>query len=131
MKKVLLSILAIIYFANISGASLQLHYCMGKLVSIGMIPESRKQCSHCGMAKSASDAKHCCKDEAKKVSADKDTKATLASVQYLKSPAGVVTFIQHSLEVSPLVSVRKTGMPLANAPPVSEPLYLLFGVFRI
>lgn len=131
MKKVLLSILAIIYFANISGASLQLHYCMGKLVRIGVIPESKKQCSHCGMAKSSTDAKHCCKDEAKKVSTDKDTKATLASVQYLKSPASALTSLQHSFDASPLITISKAGIPLANAPPATQPLYLLFNVFRI
>jgi len=131
MKKVLLSIFAIVYFANISGASLQLHYCMGKLVRIGVMPETKKQCSHCGMAKSASDAKHCCKDEAKKVSSDKETKAILASVQFLKAPAGTAMSFQHSFDVTPLINISKAGIPLANAPPVAEPLYLLFGVFRI
>jgi hypothetical protein len=131
MKKFLLSILALIYLANVSGASLQLHYCMGKLVRIGVIPESKKQCSHCGMTKSAADAKHCCKDEAKKVSSGKDSKAVIASIQYLKSAAATAIAIETHSAAAPCIITQITSFPVCNAPPATEPLYLLFRVIRI
>ena len=131
MKKVLLSILALIYLANVSGASLQLHYCMGKLVRIGVVPETKKQCSHCGMEKSSSGAKHCCKDESKKVSSDRDVKAVISTLQYLKSPAASVLSIEHYPDEVPFVISSVVAFPVSNAPPVAAPLYLMFGVFRI
>ena len=131
MKKLLLSIVALIYLANVSGASLRLHYCMGKLVRIAVTSDAKKQCSHCGMEKAASASKHCCKDEEKKISSDKDIKAVVASMQYLKAPQLITLPIQPNFRAEALILSQATAFPVSNAPPHEQPLYILFNVFRI
>jgi hypothetical protein len=131
MKKLLLSIVALIYLANVSGASLRLHYCMGKLVRIGITADSKKQCGHCGMKKAESANKHCCKDEEKKVSSDKDLKAVVGSLQYLKVPHAITLSSQPDLAAGTFVQSRVTAFPVSNAPPSEQSLYILYNVFRI
>jgi hypothetical protein len=131
MKKLLLSIIALIYLANVSGASLRLHYCMGKLVRIAVTADSKKQCGHCGMKKSESASKHCCKDEEKKVTSDKDVKAIVASMQYLKAPHAVTIAVQPGISPDAYIQSRAIAFPVSNAPPPEQPLYILFNVFRI
>ena len=131
MKKLLLSIIALIYLANVSGASLRLHYCMGKLVRVGVTADSKKQCGHCGMQKSESASKHCCKDEEKKVTSEKDVKAIVASMQYLKAPHALTIGFQPGIGPDAYIQSRAIAFPVSNAPPSEQPLYVLFNVFRI
>ena len=131
MKKLLLSIIALIYLANVSGASLRLHYCMGKLVRIGVMADTKKQCSHCGMEKSESASKHCCKDEEKKITSDKDLKAVIASTQYIKAPQALQPVVQPDFSFQSFVQSDATTFPVSNAPPPEQRLYVLFNVFRI
>ncbi|HSB92000.1 MAG TPA: hypothetical protein VLC28_02730 [Flavitalea sp.] len=131
MKKLLLSIFALIYLANVSGATLRLHYCMGKLVRIGVTADAQQQCGHCGMKKTESAKKHCCKDEEKKVSSEKQLKAVVASMQYLKAPQSLIKPFQSVLVPDALILSRATTFPVSNAPPSEEDLFILFNVFRI
>ena len=131
MKKLLLSIIALIYLANVSGASLRLHYCMGKLVRIGVTADTRKECGHCGMEKSESASKHCCKDEEKKITSDKDLKAVVASIQYLKAPQALGLAFQPGTSPEACIHSPAVAFPVSNAPPSEQPLYILFNVFRI
>ena len=54
MKKFLTSILAFLYLSTSMGATIHLHYCMGKLASWGLIDHERKNCAQCGMIKKTS-----------------------------------------------------------------------------
>jgi hypothetical protein len=62
MKKLLVIALASIYLLVSSGVVVNLHYCMGKLSSMGLIHHDSKTCGNCGM-----DNNGCCKDEVKVV----------------------------------------------------------------
>lgn len=59
MKKFLVTILAIIYLATSTGATLHMHYCMGKIYSVDFI--KKDDCSKCGMKANNG----CCRDEFK------------------------------------------------------------------
>lgn len=130
MKKVLLTILAFIYLANISGATLQLHYCMGKLVRVGLIPEKQSQCSHCGMDKALKQAKDCCKDEQKKVSSEKDQKAIIAAYKSIKNTAAETPVLYSAFKpvFHPSAAVN---FPVSHAPPASVPLHILYCSYLI
>jgi hypothetical protein len=104
---------------------------MGKLVRIGVMADEKKQCSHCGMEKSSTASKHCCKDEHKKISSDNDVKAVMASIHYLKAPQTLQASIQPDVSRQPFIQSESISFPVSNAPPVEQRLYLLFNVFRI
>ena len=91
MKKVLASILAAAHFtfSTSMGATVHLHYCMGKLFSWSLTDKDSKNCGHCGMPKSnmgghcTSFKDGCCKDKQAHVQLDKDQKATEAAYTFL------------------------------------------------
>ena len=60
MKKFLVTILAFLYLATSAGATVHMHYCMGKIFSVDFI-KAKDDCSKCGMHNS----KRCCNDELK------------------------------------------------------------------
>src|SRR5664279_5304158 len=80
MKKVLTTILAFVYLSTSMGATIHLHYCMGKLASWGLINHESKHCAQCGMVKQKSSPQgmtakmDCCRDEHKQIKTDKDQK---------------------------------------------------------
>ncbi len=45
MKKVLTTILAFVYLSTSMGATIHLHYCMGKLASWSLIDHESKNCN--------------------------------------------------------------------------------------
>ena len=57
MKPVLTTILAILYLASSTGATINIHYCMGKVVSKSIVQEDK--CGKCGMEKKEG----CCEDK--------------------------------------------------------------------
>jgi len=90
MKRFLVLILACFYFAAANGGTVYLHYCMGELVKVDLWEQESKTCGNCGMDKSKSDAKHCCKDEQKQVKLEK-AEATAAQpvLQFKAFPAEI------------------------------------------
>src|SRR5258708_28019621 len=89
MKKVFATILAIIYLSTSMGATVHLHYCMGKLFSWSLTDKDSKNCGQCGMPKSAmgghclSFKDGCCKDKQAHIQIDKDQKATENAYQFI------------------------------------------------
>lgn len=79
MKKFLLTILAFIYITSSTGATLHMHYCMGKLADLGFIKKISKSCSKCGMEETGNG---CCRHEAKFVKNNTDQKTTESAVQF-------------------------------------------------
>ena len=69
MKKFVATILAIIYLTASTGATVNIHYCMGKLQSMdfGHSLENKKQCPKCGM----SNKKGCCEQKYQVVKVEK------------------------------------------------------------
>lgn len=81
MKKLLVTILAVVYITVSSGATINMHYCMGKLMTVDMKQEQKGSCGTCGMEKAGH--KGCCKDEQKKLQIEKDQKISESSFQFL------------------------------------------------
>ena len=139
MKRVIAFILAVLYLSTSMGATVHLHYCMGRLVSWGLIDHTGgKNCDYCGMPKAdASGAcmpgmKNCCHEEHKQIKNDKDQKLGLEVLRILKAELSVADLPQAEwmivFPVSPVVS-----HPVAHGPPLSGavPLFLRNCNFRI
>jgi hypothetical protein len=138
MKKFLATILALIYLSTSVGATVHLHYCMGKLLSWGLINNDSKDCTFCGMPKNSktvhcqSSKNGCCKDEQKHVKVDKDQKATESAYKFVslsfETVAGNFVSLPDSYVASHIV-----GYPTTNAPPDHNkvPVFLRNCNFRI
>ena len=137
MKKLLATILAVVYLSSSMGATLHLHYCMGKLISWGLVNHETKNCSNCGMLKSGMAAhsvnanEGCCKDEHKQIKSDQDQKLSQNTVEFSKITDAVpphAAFHSYSFHLSQAVEY-----PTANAPPLiaRESIFLFNCNFRI
>ncbi len=61
MKKVIVSILMILYLGSFSGIAMDIHYCMGKKSGVDFFDGNNKKCGKCGMK----EKKGCCSDHHK------------------------------------------------------------------
>lgn len=132
MKKFLILILTFTYFASTSGATVYMHYCMGKMVEWNVTGSEKEKCPHCGMDKSKKSDKGCCKDEHKQLKVINDHNITETALQglHVAALALPVSFIEiPAIEFS---SVTEEN-PTSNAPPRSSgiALYKRNCVFRI
>ena len=84
MKKLLIAIFALLYISTSTGATLHIHYCMGKLADWGLGHNNSKTCGECGMEKSEEKDNGCCKDEHKFIKNDTDQKTGEVGVQLLE-----------------------------------------------
>jgi hypothetical protein len=130
MKKLLVTILSIVYLTVSSGATVNLHYCMGKLANWDLSASQSNQCGFCGMKK----AKHksCCKDEQKKLQIEKDQKTSESVFQFVQNSTAVV-LVHHAIVPVFYFSSIAVQTPVAHAPPDtgSVPDYIRFCHFRI
>lgn len=77
MKKFAVAILAVLYMSTSLGATIHLHYCMGKFFSWSLQQSNGSKCSRCGMEKKDKEVnKGCCKDEYKLLKIVKDQRLT-------------------------------------------------------
>jgi hypothetical protein len=132
MKKLVVAIIAFLYLSTSCGATMYLHYCMGKLVSVGFLPGKNDQCAKCGMNK-AEKGKGCCHDEHKLVKQDKDQNAkdrTDLSSQY---KTFLVLYIPYAEYPAVRISSVAGAHPVSHAPPGSRqvPAWLLHCSFLI
>jgi hypothetical protein len=138
MKKVLATILAIIYLSTSMGATIHLHYCMDKLVAWGLLDHSGKDCSFCGMQKKQMAAgctvvkKDCCRDEHRQIKNSQDQKMGQTSVE----SAGVTMTaadVPFGAWTDPFVASPVLTQPADNGPPEAGdvPVFLRNRNFRI
>ena len=118
MKKFLVAILALLYISTSTGATLHMHYCMGKLADWGFSHNKDQNCSNCGMKESES--KGCCEDKQKLLKIDTEQKITDAAFQlplFISSPALVnIPLELTSVYIASLIEEH----PVSNAPPRSS-----------
>lgn len=138
MKKFAAAILAVIYLSTSVGATVHLHYCMGKLFSWSLFDKDAKNCGKCGMPKYNKDnhcvslTEGCCKDTETHFQLDKDQKTTesnnvLSILTVAALPVATIILPDH------FVNAHIAGYPTANAPPDPDkiPLFLRNCTFRI
>jgi len=138
MKKVLATILAFVYLSTSMGATIHLHYCMGKLASWGLIDHNSKNCAQCGMVKKAqasqcmSSKTDCCKDEHKQIKTDKDQKLFPSEFFKYNNLSQAIALNEYALQGVRAFSVS-IEYPRSNAPPLlgKLPLFVLYRNFRL
>jgi hypothetical protein len=138
MKKVFATILAFIYLSSSMGATVHLHYCMGKLASWGLIDHESKSCTLCGMVKKTSGPKHmaakmdCCRDEHKQIKTDKDQKLVPSEFFKYNDLSQAISLNEPALQSALAFSIS-IEYPKTNAPPLSGklPLFVLYRNFRL
>ena len=132
MKKFLILILTFAYFASTSGATVYMHYCMGKMVEWNVIGNKKEKCPSCGMDKNKKNDKDCCKDEHKQVKVDEDHYTSYVAFQAMQIAAAAlpVSFIE--IPAITFSSITEEN-PTSNAPPQSRgiAIYKRNCVFRI
>src|SRR5438034_11541801 len=82
MKKFVVAILALFYLTTSSGATIHLHYCMGKLAEWSFGHSQSDICSKCGMEKKDNN-NGCCKDEFKQIKLVQDQNAPNSAWQLI------------------------------------------------
>lgn len=138
MKKFVTTILAFVYLSTSMGATVHLHYCMGKLFSWGLINQDKNNCGHCGMPKSSTDGHcmaikgGCCNDTHTIVKLDKDQKITESAYKFFNLPFDTVLGNLTSLPDT-YVDCYIAGYPTTNAPPdlAKVPVFIRNCNFRI
>jgi hypothetical protein len=138
MKKVLATILAFVYLSSSMGATIHLHYCMGKLASWGLINHESKNCSRCGMIKNIPSSQNiaakmnCCRDEHKQIKTDSDQKLFSSEFSKYSDLSQAITPQVSATENLKAVSIS-VAYPKTNAPPLyfKLPRFILNCNFRL
>jgi hypothetical protein len=130
MKKILVTILALVYLSVSSGATVHVHYCMGKLMNWSLSDKKDGKCGTCGMQKSVH--KGCCQDEQKQLKIEKDQKVSETAFQFHTISSVAVAHSYLSLPSIYFLS-RISDIPVAHAPPQpgAVPIFVLNRNFRI
>jgi hypothetical protein len=129
MKKILVAILLVAYTFAASGASVDLHYCMGNLIGWDFDYSSKEDCRNCGM-KTKSD-KGCCDNKQIQAKVDKDQQASYNNVSFATDHFVVLPVYLNADDV--LVNAKTIVHPSIHAPPLINhtPVYLFNCNFRI
>lgn len=128
MKKFLFSILAVVYLWATMGATLHLHYCMGRLADTGFVKEDKGNCSLCGMEKTGGDNKGCCHDQEETVKLSIDQKYSTVSLFHFEQPFSEPEAVFTGFQPQLISNAGDKVSPVSNAPPRSPqvPHYLMF-----
>lgn len=113
-----------------TGATLHMHYCMGKLVESGLWhSKSSDDCSYCGMEKKQND---CCKDEQHFIKNSSDQKIATTIVIVMQAPVIVKSMISSKFN-EPVIAPVADENYMANAPPRTGvvPTHIINCVFLV
>lgn len=132
MKKFIAAILALVYMTTSTGATIHMHYCMGKLADWSVGHNDSKTCSKCGMEKGVKMTNGCCNDEQKFFKSDADQKISESTFQALQLIAVALPASLIELAVNNFPSVTEQN-PTSHAPPRSNgiAIYIRNRTFRI
>jgi len=132
MKKFAVFILALLYLGTSSGASVNIHYCMGEYAGWDLGHTDDDECDNCGMEKSSGTATDCCKDEHKLVKVKDVHKSAQVYTELLQHAASLPV---HTVPEFYSVHVPGTAQtyPVVNAPPAgsSSPVFILVRSIRL
>jgi hypothetical protein len=132
LKKLFIAILAILYMSTSIGATIHMHYCMGKLADWGLGQNESKTCSKCGMEQSSKKDNGCCTDENKYIKNNSDQKQAATAFQMAQQLAVALPVSFYELPTTDLPSLTEEN-PISHAPPRDSGLavYIRNCVFRI
>ena len=132
MKRILVSILAIVYLAATAGATVHMHYCMGDLAGWSLLDSKKDECTFCGMEKKDSGNNGCCEDEHHKVQLEQDQNTAAVNIVFAPAIAILPSAVYLPAAPSGLSSVTEER-PLSNSPPRKSgvPVYLVNRSFLI
>lgn len=130
MKKVIISILALVYFTVTCGVVINFHYCMDRLASTTFFGSESTKCGQCGMDIHQSDG--CCRDEVQVVKMNEDQNKTSVTVYEFPAPA--------EMAITPSVFIAAAFQNIEikrhfhnHSPPLlsEQDIYIQHNVFRI
>lgn len=133
MRKFLFFILACIYMVGTTGATMHLHYCMGRLADTGFFEQEGGHCSLCGMEKTGDEDNGCCNDKEETVKISIDQKFSTASIFHFEQPFSLLEAAFTGFQPQLSAVTADKVLPVSNAPPRSPqvPPYLMNCLFRI
>jgi hypothetical protein len=121
MKRVVAIILMLLYFTTSVGATLQLHYCMGDLVSKTIFGGNSRICSKCGMKKKPGKS-NCCNDLT--VSFKSDTKHRPSQQATLTGSIIAILSPKYLPQLKAVVFKESFVPDIIHKPPPHLPIYL-------
>ena len=128
MKKLLLSILTIIYLTVSSGVAMEIQYCMGKKAGIDIYQSGEDKCGRCGMTEKKGG---CCSDEHKFYKLADAHKNVFNDYNAYQAPAVFINeyicFSERSFSIIP-VNILPKGDPPDRS---TVPVFIRNRVFRI
>ena len=116
MKKFITVILTVLYVFTSTGATLQMHYCMGQLADWGVGHIKSESCGKCGMKKTNEKSGGCCKDEYKVFKNDNHKKTAENVLQDLQLFAVSLPPWPVTIQTNYFPGV-KAAHPMSHAPP--------------
>ena len=116
MKKFIAVILAILYLGTSTGATVHMHFCMGKLADWGLWNSDSKTCGKCGMDKTDDGDNGCCKDKQMFIKNANDQKVAESFVLKLVQPTIELPAEYFFPLLISLPSITEK-FPISNAPP--------------
>jgi hypothetical protein len=124
VKKLVVILLLVFYASASIGATVNLHFCMNKLVGWSLIQSTKKEkCGKCGMVEKKGG---CCKEEKKEI---KVSDEHILSVIHLDNFDGVDCLVAPTSEyvIRRLCSTLAVQFPATNSPPgrTAVPVYIL------
>ena len=132
MKKFIAVILALLYLGASTGATIHMHYCMGKLADWGLGHTNSETCGSCGMEKSSEKDNGCCKDEQKFIKNTADQKIVESSLLLMNVISAAVIPGYTELPALQITSITEEH-PFSHAPPRTHgvAVYILNQAFLI
>jgi hypothetical protein len=127
MKRILTTVIVLVYLAVSSGFAVSMHFCMDRFASAQLGDSSDEACGKCGMEKGEN---RCCRDQVE-----------IVKLETSHLPSQVVNFdfslpeakmITTAFLLSPLLNNTGEQRPIAHGPPLPpDDVYLRNCVFRI
>lgn len=132
MKKVVAILLSLLYLGTSTGATIHVHYCMGKLAGWGVRQNEVRTCGNCGMEKVDGEDNGCCKDEHKFLKNVSDQKFVETAFQLTGLTAHALIPVHKDFAFVAKASVAE-AYPASNAPPRSSTIaaYILNRTFLV
>jgi len=132
LKKIIVAILSVLYLGTATGATIHMHYCMGKLIDWSLWNKGGDLCGKCGMKKDGGKKNDCCKDDYKFVKNITDHKSAESALQLMQGISFAVpsAFVEIPVDIYSSVTEKNSR---SHAPPRSggTAVYIRNCVFRI